>query len=269
MADRLYAVDDPANLANPGSKPLPGTSSRMTLPPVNVTADLSPRAQTVAFWSAKGAPLHVAQGIADRVNAESGFRPTVEGDKGTSIGLYQHHADRKARLMAQPNWQNPMTQHQFAYSEVTGGDAIATKHWNEIVAAPDRATAAKLWDRYFERSAGGRGSANPGGGGRRMTGRLGGMGPRVPEELPETAAGRAVAPRAAPPVPPPPQPQQQAEAVPPPAPPAFPMPSPIRGAMVQPVGPGLAAPALAGGYKDALAAILGGQRRPFGSIFGQ
>src|SRR5205823_7927359 len=111
----------------------------------------------------------------------SGFKPTVAGDKGTSVGLYQHHADRKARLTALPGWQDPMTQHRFAYHEVTGGDPIATAHWQEILAAPDRASAAKLWDRYFERSAASVSGGTGGGaaGGRRMVGRLGGMGPRV------------------------------------------------------------------------------------------
>ncbi len=129
---------------------VPGRGRRQT-----DTAAGSLRQQTVDFWKGKGAPEHVAEGIADRVAAESGFRPTIPGDSGTSVGLYQHHADRMEKLQKQPNWQDPMTQHGFAYSEVTGGDSIATKHWDEILGAPNRAEAAKLWDKYFERSAGG------------------------------------------------------------------------------------------------------------------
>ena len=139
--------------------------------------DYSGRAGTVAFWQSKGVPQHVAEGIADRVNAESSSRSTAwnPNDKGSpSGGLYQHHADRLTRLMQQPNWQQPRVQHEFAFSEVMGGDPQAAAHWKEIQAAPDRATAAKLWDRYFERSAGGVG------GGQRMGGRFGAMGPRVP-----------------------------------------------------------------------------------------
>src|ERR1700675_3500643 len=65
------------------------------------------REGTVAFWVSKGAPEHVAEGIADRVAKESGFNPTIPGDSGTSVGMYQHHAERKDRLLAQPNWQDP------------------------------------------------------------------------------------------------------------------------------------------------------------------
>ncbi|HXE51224.1 MAG TPA: phage tail tip lysozyme [Ramlibacter sp.] len=230
-----------------------------------------PRAQTVAFWTSKGAPPHVAEGIADRVQAESGFNPTVPGDKGTSIGLYQHHADRKAALMQRPNWQNPLVQHQHAYSEVTGGDPIATKHWAEILAAPDRATAAKLWDKYFERSAGGvqAGQQSAGGAGqaagRRMPGRFGGMGPLVPggDDAPAPAVAapsglrRALTAAEAPGVPIQVAPAAAAPAVAAPSPPL----------QLAPIAP-IQAPNLRQGYADALSAILAGRRRPFGSMFG-
>lgn len=230
-------------------------------PPADASPD--PRTQTIQFWIDKGAPPHVAAGIADRVNAESGFKPTIPGDAGTSIGLYQHHADRKARLMALPNWQTPLVQHQFAYSEVTGGDPIATKHWNEILAAPDRAAAAKLWDKYFERSAGGPGAAAADTG--RMPGRFGGMGPRVP--MPEDDTSGAVTPsrlaRAMTPATEAPGVPIQIAPAPPPAGAA---------AMTAPATmPALAAqpgPPLRNTYRDALAAILAGRRRGVGSIFG-
>ena len=215
-----------------------------------------PREQTVQFWVSKGAPRHVAEGIADRLHHESGFNPLAIGDNGTSAGLYQEHADRKARLQSLPNWQNPMVQHQNAYHEVTGGDAIATKHWPEILAAPDRATAAKLWDKYFERSAGG-----VGGGGRRMVGRFGGMGPRVEEESEEDPAKKASSRLA-----------KALEAVQP-APVATPQPTipgtpPVpRPLALRPVAVPQA-PSLHQAYTNALMSILNGKRRPFGSIFG-
>lgn len=152
------AAVPPVGRAPPGNSgivpldvPVPAPRSSSTAAPPGGGAS---RAGTVAFWMGKGAPQHVAEGIADRVNAESGFKPTVEGDGGTSVGLYQHHADRKDRLTALPDWQNPDVQHEHAYKEVTGADPIAAKHWAEIQAAPNRQTAAHLWDKYFERSKG-------------------------------------------------------------------------------------------------------------------
>lgn len=253
--------------AAPAAAPLAIAPARSAAPAIPTGG--AGRQGTVAFWMGKGAPQHVAEGIADRVAAESGFNPTVPGDAGTSVGLYQHHADRKARLMAQPGWQNPAVQHQFAYGEVTGGDSTATKHWNEILAAPDRATAAKLWDRYFERSAGGVGAGGAGGAGaassRRMPGRFGGMGPSIPTDeggadaaMPRTRdrLARAVAPAAAPA----PEPAAQAVAAPVAAP--APQPMALRPAPVPP------APNIYQGYRQALASILSGRRAPFGSIFG-
>lgn len=236
------------------------------------------RAGTVAFWMGQGAPQHVAEGIADRVSAESGYKPSIMGDAGTSGGLYQHHADRLARLkqfaeqQGKP-WTDPLVQHQFSASEVKGGDAIAAKHWQEILSAPDQKTAAMLWDRYFERSAGGPGA---GGGGTRMGGRFGGMGPRlggVPGSDATTdpiaglvlggdAASRSRLSLALSPSPPgavaAPGAAQPAQA----AAPVAAAPHPLQPVPLQPV------PNLHTGYQDALAAILSGKRRGLGSIFG-
>jgi len=111
------------------------------------------RQGVVDFWKSKGAPEHVAEGIADRVKVESGFDPTVKGDGGTSVGLYQHHDERMTKLRALPDWQNPDAQNKFAFSEVTGGDPIATAGWERIKNAKTREEANKLWTQYFERPA--------------------------------------------------------------------------------------------------------------------
>lgn len=237
------------------------------------------RAQTVAFWMGKGAPQHVAEGIADRVNAESSFNPLSQGDykdgRPTSLGLYQHHAERKAQLLAMPNWQDPMTQHQLAYKDVTGGDSIATRHWQEILNAPDRATAAKLWDKYFERSKGGPGASGGQAGAsisldRRMPGRLGGMGPRVPGLTVEAPGGAPIAAKPQMPVQPPPAPPQQQEVPPATAAPqqVAALPAPLFPAQSpQPVA-APQVPSLHGAYQNAIASILSGRRRPQGSQFG-
>lgn len=233
------------------------------------------RAGIVQFWMAQGVPQHVAEGIADRVNVESGYRPTAwnPNDMGSpSGGLYQHHADRLTRLkqyaaaQGKP-WTDPGVQNQFALNEVQGGDPIATKHWQEILAAPDRQTAEALWTRYFERGVPSPGSV-------RLGGRFGAMGPRVGSLDAALAAAPTPAPAAASAASPPAQaplnlqvqpaaaPQQTA------TPAASTAPTAARPATsLQPI-PIPPAPNLHEAYQKALAAILNGQRRPFDTIFG-
>jgi hypothetical protein len=114
--------------------------------PTEAPQDIDPRQQTVNAWVTRGGvPRHVAEGIADSVNDESGFRPTLPGDSGTSVGLYQAHNERMASLKSAPNWQDPEIQHDWAMWQVHGGDEIATKHWDEIVNAGTREQAHQLW----------------------------------------------------------------------------------------------------------------------------
>ena len=131
--------------------PLPsGTSS-----PGQSARGPVPRQQIVEFWKAKGAPPQVAEGIADAVRRESGIRGTADYDatavnpQSGAVGLYQDLGPRKAALFAEDDWQNPATQNNFAFKEVTGGDPEATKHWAEIKAAPTREAASELWTKYF------------------------------------------------------------------------------------------------------------------------
>jgi hypothetical protein len=235
--------------------------------------NLASREGTIRFWMQQGVPQHVAAGIADRVNAESGFKPSIPGDAGTSAGLYQHHADRLTRLQqfaasqGKP-WNDPGVQHQFALSEVRGGDAIAAKHWQEIVNAPDQKTAAMLWDRYFERSAGGPGSASGGMAGHRIGGRFAGMGPQPGSLGAAMAPMRLAGGEPASSLSPGPLANLQLQAQPQQAATASPAPiarHPVAPLQPIPIPP---APNLHKGYQEALASILNGQRRGFGSIFG-
>jgi hypothetical protein len=131
--------------------------------PTSGAAGTSPpstgRGMVEDFWTSHGVPPHVAAGIADRVNVESGFNPgawTPDDNGSPSGGLYQHHATRSTDLQdfaqqQKADWRDPAIQNQFAWNEVHGGDSIATQHWNEILAAPNRQTAEQLWTKYFER----------------------------------------------------------------------------------------------------------------------
>lgn len=159
LVSGLTPPDQPAYLGiSPDMRAAP-SSPVINAPQPAPSVNPASRAGIVNFWEQQGANPAAAQGIADRVAAESGFNPTAAGDLDTSYGLYQHHADRFDALrdfaadMGRP-WTDPGVQNAFAASEVHGGDPIASKHWRQIEDAPDRATAATLWDKYFERSAG-------------------------------------------------------------------------------------------------------------------
>ncbi len=116
--------------------------------------DIDPRQRTINAWITKGgAQRHVAEGIADNAGRESSFRPDAVGDSGTSVGFYQAHGERKSNLEAQGNWKDPDVQHQWAISQVHGGDKIATEHWDEINNAKTREEARDLFKKYFERPA--------------------------------------------------------------------------------------------------------------------
>ena len=138
--------------------PLNNTPSPDATSPARSAPGPVPRQQIVEFWKAKGAPPQVAEGIADAVRRESGIRgtaaydPTAVNPQSGATGLYQDLGSRKAALVATADWEDPATQNNFAYKEVTGGDPEATKHWDEIKAAPSREAASELWTKYFERS---------------------------------------------------------------------------------------------------------------------
>ena len=133
------------------------------IPVGNVSAGGSPgspvqRSVIVDFWKNKGAPDYVAEGIADATHDESGikgdpnlFNPTAVNPKSGAVGLQQDLGDRKKNLQAKPNWQDPKVQLDNAYSEVTGGDAEASKHWDEIKTAKTREQARDLFKHFVER----------------------------------------------------------------------------------------------------------------------
>src|SRR5216684_592406 len=84
-------LSSPTNLLLTGGHPQP---TSQTQPPIDASSNVT------SFWLSKGVPLHVAQGIADQTIKESGGDPTVLGDSGTSLGLYQHHGKRMQDVIA-------------------------------------------------------------------------------------------------------------------------------------------------------------------------
>lgn len=83
-----------------------------------------------SYLASKGLDKQHVAGIMSNIKHESGFRPGVLGDNGTSGGLFQHHAERFSamRKAAGPDWQtNWKGQIDFALSEPAGQRYINTK----------------------------------------------------------------------------------------------------------------------------------------------
>jgi len=102
-----------------------------------------------SYLNSKGLSKNHVAGIMANIKAESGFRPGVMGDGGTSGGLFQHHAERFKAMTAAcgrnwaTNWQGQV---DFALSEPAGRQYVAMKF-----ASPE--AASKWFTINFERPA--------------------------------------------------------------------------------------------------------------------
>lgn len=101
-----------------------------------------------SYLSSKGLDKNHVAGIMANIKHESGFRPGVMGDGGTSGGLFQHHAGRFTAMVSacggkdkwQSNWQGQI---DFALSEPAGRQYTGMKF-----SSPEEAT--KWWTINFE-----------------------------------------------------------------------------------------------------------------------
>lgn len=142
----------------PGLVQPPPQASPILAPPTGQAAGPVDRQTIVGYWKGKGVPDYVAEGIADATHDESGikgnpdlFNPVAVNPASGAVGLQQDLGSRKKALQANPNWQDPTVQLDHAYRELTGGDAEASAHWNEIKNAKTRDEAKALFKHYFER----------------------------------------------------------------------------------------------------------------------
>ena len=85
---------------------------------VKDTGKVDPK-EVYQYLKQKGLSDEHALGILTNIEAESGFNYTAVGDKGTSIGLFQHHASRADNLkkFAGSNWKDWKKQVDFALQE--------------------------------------------------------------------------------------------------------------------------------------------------------
>lgn len=116
-----------------------GAVSRAALGPVTGSGD----ALAWNFWKSKGLEDHQVAGVLGNIKAESAFNPAAIGDGGAARGLYQWN-DRSPKMLASvgADWKNnPIAQHEFAYSELMGPES---KAWGALKSAGNtrEATAA-------------------------------------------------------------------------------------------------------------------------------
>lgn len=116
------------------------------------------RDEVLAYLLSRGVPENHAHGMIANIQAESGFRPTINeqaplvpGSRG-GYGLFQHTGPRRRALEAQPNYQEWRTQVDFALSEPESKKYLAqsfktpadasmwfTKHWERPANAEQKA----------------------------------------------------------------------------------------------------------------------------------
>lgn len=83
------------------------------------------------YLRSKGVDHEHAMGMLTNIMGESGFRPGVIGDDGTSGGLFQHHNERFAKMksFAGPDWQKDWKkQVDFALTEKETKDYLSTSY---------------------------------------------------------------------------------------------------------------------------------------------
>ncbi|MBX9874644.1 MAG: hypothetical protein K2X84_07285 [Beijerinckiaceae bacterium] len=105
------------------------------------------------FWRSKGLSHEQAVGIVANEQAESNHNPRARGDGGLAHGLYQHHPDRRANILAGSgidiSTADARQQREAAYWEMTKGKERAA--WQALQRAETAGEAASVFSKLFER----------------------------------------------------------------------------------------------------------------------
>ena len=123
-------------------------------PPAAGTPAAAVAQRTHDFWISQGYnEAQVAGILAGGPGSESDFSPTAVGDKGTSYGLYQHHADRLVAMQKYfglPAGQMPTEaqQNQYAAWEISPQGPLAAVG-AQLRQAQTPAQAAMVWTGGF------------------------------------------------------------------------------------------------------------------------
>ena len=114
---------------------------------------LDPKA-VIDFWKSKGFSDEQAHGITRRLMDESALNPIAFNPQGGgegALGLGQWRGARQEALRQFGNFTDPLTQLNFAWDEMQGGDPGAVKARNAIKNAKSEKQAYDAFTQYFER----------------------------------------------------------------------------------------------------------------------
>lgn len=148
----------------PDSQPSAGSVGKI---PANAGGGENVQQAVRQEWLNAGYSPAAVEGIMRRIKVESGFDPFAIGDGGTSLSLYQHHADRATKLakFLQENGastadpvKTARLSTQFAIAEMNGGDPIAARARPALMHATDPKDAYGIFTNSFERPKGSPGS---------------------------------------------------------------------------------------------------------------
>ena len=144
----------PTYTITPNDPPQTEGPEKLSGPPTNTAKPLT-FTDMVQKWKTRGYSDAGAAGIADNMMRESQGDPKAEGDDKTSLGLFQHHAERKAALEAyakehKADPTDPDVQIDFADQELK---TKFPKLRETLMSTDDRAHAEDQFKRVFERPA--------------------------------------------------------------------------------------------------------------------
>lgn len=129
--------------------------------PIQTTSVKNKEKYAMQFFINKGLSKQAASGIVGNLVAESNLNTTIQGDKGTSIGIAQWH-DTKAGVGRKTNlfnfakkrglnWKNLDTQLQFLWNELKSDPKYGLSKLQKAKTAKE---ASFLFGYYFERFKG-------------------------------------------------------------------------------------------------------------------
>jgi len=99
------------------------------------------QSQVWQFFAAKGLQPHQIASIMGHMSAESGFDPTIPGDNGNAVGLFQHNGPRMRGLLnaigGRGNLTDVQAQLEFAWKEMNASGTLENRAFQQLMASPD------------------------------------------------------------------------------------------------------------------------------------
>ncbi|MGO4171553.1 phage tail tip lysozyme [Bosea sp. TAF32] len=128
-------------------------SGGATSAPTGGAAQQAAAQESYEFWRGKGLSHEQAVGMVANERAESRHNPSARGDGGRAHGLYQHHPDRRAAILAgsgiDMSTATAAQQREGAYWEMTKG--AERKAWAALKQAETAGEAAAIVSKLYER----------------------------------------------------------------------------------------------------------------------